>query len=632
MPVDLDRPGGGRIHLMKARKLFAAAAALALIASACGGDDDTTGDATAEDTGSATAEDTGTEPTAEDTGTEPTAEDTGGDMTEDTSGGESTAGQGGDLLLLQWQAPSQANSLLSSGTKDLLAGSLVLEPLAEFAPDGSIVPVLAKAIPSVSDGSISEDLTQITWSLRDDIMWSDGTPFTSADVVFTYEYCINEETGCSNEAFGAVTSVVADDDYTVTITFNDATPYPFVPFVAYTSPVIQQAQFADCVGAAAKSCSDQNFAPVGTGPYMVTELRPEDTVTYTMNPNYRGVADGKPFFGNVTIKGGGDAEAAARSVLEVGDADYGWNLQVAPEILSAMEATGIGHLAAAFASNVEHINLNQTDPYADPPSEGTPHPLFVDNPDLHDALSLAINRDELVTVGYGPAGAPTCDIWPVGAEASTNLDACLTQDIPAANALLDGLGYMDTDGDGVREAPGFGPLEFDYVTSTNAVRQSNQELVKSYWAEIGVKANMTNEDASLFFDGTCASDACIWKFFTPIEMFTNGSSGPDAYGYLKGFRSDQIPTSATSWGGENIARINNPDLDAAIDELATTALDDPAHKDLVIKINDIVSSSGIIPLVYRANNSAFANTIENTGDLNGWDSEYWNIEDWTRTG
>ena len=615
---------------MKARRLFAAAAALALIAGACGGDDDTAeppADAT-DDTG---GEDTGGEDTGgEDTGGEDTGgEDTGG---EDTGGGDSTAGQGGDIVLLQWQAPSQANTLLSSGTKDLLAGSLALEPLAEFAPDGSIVPVLATAIPSVSDGSISEDLTQITWTLRDDILWSDGTPFTAADVVFTYEYCINEETGCSNESFGGVTSVVADDDYTVTITFDAPTPYPFVPFVSYTSTVIQQAQFADCVGAAAKSCSDQNFMPIGTGPYMITELRPEDTLTAVMNPNYRGIPEGKPFFGGLTIKGGGDAEAAARSVLEVGDADYGWNLQVAPEILTSMESAGIGRLESGFASSVEHIILNQTDPYADPPSEGTPHPLFVDNPDLHDALSLAINRDELVAVGYGPAGAPTCNYWPVGAEASTNLDACLTQDIDAANALLDGLGYMDTDGDGVREAPGFGPLEFDYVTSTNAVRQSNQELVQSYWEEIGVKANMKNEDASLFFDGTCASDACIWKFFNPIQMYTNSSSGPDAFGYLKGFRSDQIPTSATSWGGENIARINNPELDAAIDELSTTPLDDPGRTDLVIKINDIVSSSGLIPLIYRANNSAFANSIQGVGDLNGWDSEYWNIEDWVREG
>ena len=625
---------------MKARKYLAAAAALAMIAGACGGDDtdeaepiEASDDA---DTGEEMSEDSGEE-MSEDTGEE-MSEDTGEEMSEDMSedtGDEpaagGTAGAGGEIVLLQWQAPSQANALLSSGTKDLLAGSLVSEPLAEYAPDGSVVPALAASIPSPGDG-ISDDLTQITWTLRDDVVWSDGTPFTAADVVFTYEYCVNEETGCSNEAFGDVTSVVADDDYTVTITFEAPKPYPFVPFVGYTSPIIQQAQFADCVGAAAKSCSDQNFAPIGTGPYMITELRPEDTVTAEMNPNYRGAAEGKPFFSNVTIKGGGDAEAAARSVLEVGDADYAWNLQVAPEILSSMESAGIGRLASGFASSVEHINLNQTDPDADPPSEGTPNPIFVDNPDFHKALSIAINRDELVAVGYGPAGAPTCYYWPLEGENPGNLDDCLTQDIEGANALLDGLGYMDTDGDGVREAPGYGPLEFDYVTSTNAVRQSNQELIKSYWEEIGVVANMQNEDASLFFDGTCASDVCIWKFFTDIEMYTNSSSGPDGSGYLKGFKSDQIPTSATSWGGENIVRINSPELDDLIDQMVAAPIDDPSRLDLIGQVNEFISSQAIIPLIYRANNSAFANTIENTGDLNGWDSEYWNIEEWTRAG
>ncbi len=270
-----------------------------------------------------------------------TAEETGGE------GAGGTAGQGGDLILLQWQAPSQANPLLSIGYQGPARRFARQRAARRVRPRRLDRPGARRRDPDEGNG-ISDDLTQITWTLRDDIVWSDGTPFTSADVVFTYEYCTNEETGCSNETFGDVASVVADDDYTVTITFDAPKPYPFVPFVGYTSPVIQAAQFADCVGAAAKSCSEQNFAPIGTGPYMVTELRPEDTVTYVMNPNYRGAADGQPFFGNVTIKGGGDAEAAARSVLEVGDADYGWNLQVAPEILSGMEAAGNGRLASAL--------------------------------------------------------------------------------------------------------------------------------------------------------------------------------------------------------------------------------------------------------------------------------------------
>ena len=196
------------------KKLIALLAALALIAAACGSDDDSASEETSEETTS--SEESEGEEEEETTTTEAVAAPEGG-----------VAGEGGNLLLLQWQAPSQANSLLSNGTKDLQAGSLVLESLAEYTPQGEIVPALATEIPTTANGGISEDLTTITWTLRDDVLWSDGTPFTSDDVVFTYEYCSDEATGCSVLGFNAVTSVVADDDFTVTVTFEAPTPYPF---------------------------------------------------------------------------------------------------------------------------------------------------------------------------------------------------------------------------------------------------------------------------------------------------------------------------------------------------------------------------------------------------------------------
>jgi peptide/nickel transport system substrate-binding protein len=603
---------------MNITRLLAFLAVLAMVVAACGGG---TGD-----------------------GTTTTAGDGGGDATT-TTAGEPTgttappaggnAGEGGNLLLLQWQAPSQANSYLSTGTKDLLAGSLVLEPLAEFDPAGQPVPVLATELPSVENGGVSEDLTQITWTLQEGLLWSDGSPVTADDVVFTWEYCADEATGCASSGFEGVENVEAVDDLTVTVTFAEPTPYPFLPFVGYTTPVIQRAQFQDCVGADAVACTDQNFQPVGTGPYMVTELRPEDTVLYEMNPNYRGAAEGKPFFGTVEIKGGGDAEAAARSVLEIGEADYAWNLQVAPEILQPMEAAGNGVVLAGFNSSVEHINLNQTDPESDPPSDynegGNPHPVFFENTVLHDALSLAINREEIVAVGYGPTGEPTCNIWPVDpADSPNNADIC-TQDIEAANALLDENGYEDTDGDGVRETPDGIPLEFDYVTSTNAVRQSEQDLIAVYWEQIGVRANMSNEDASLFFDGTAASDVSIWKFFTDIQMYTNSSIGPDAQSYFVDYTCATIPESTNSWGGGNIVRLCNEELDSMFAELSTLNLDDPGRNDLIIQMNDLIVEYAVIPIVNRATVSAFSNAIQGVGDLNGWDTEYWNIEDWTRS-
>ncbi len=73
-------------------------------------------------------------------------------------------------------------------------------------------------------------------------------------------------------------------------------------------------------------------------------------------------------------------------MLEIGEADYAWNLQVAPEILLPMEAAGNGTILAGFTVSVEHINLNQTDPEGDPPSEwmedgSTAHPVRANNPD-----------------------------------------------------------------------------------------------------------------------------------------------------------------------------------------------------------------------------------------------------------
>ncbi len=601
---------------MKLPRLLALLAVLALVVAACGGGGDET--TTTADTGEG--------------GTTTTAEQTPDTTAPPATGAE--AGSGGDLLILQWQAPSQANSLISSGTKDLLAGSLVLEPLAEIAPDGSIVATgLAAEVPTVENGGVAEDFTSITWKLREGVLWSDGTPFTADDVLFTHEYCSDDLTGCTVD-WSKIADVVVVDDYTVTVNFTEPQPYPYgVAFVGYTSPVVQRAQFEGCVGEQASACTDQNFAPIGTGPYMVTDLRPEDTVTYAFNPNYRGNADGQPFFGNITIKGGGDAESAARSVLEIGEADYAWNLQVAPEILLPMEAAGFGSIVTSFTANVEHINLNQTDPWADPPSEfPSQHPVLYQNGEFARALSLAIDRDALVQVGYGPTGTPTCTFWPVGEQATTALDWCLTRDVDTANQILDDLGYADSDGDGIREHPDFGPLSFTYVTSTNAVRQSNQAIIKENWAEIGIDVEMSNQDASLFFDGTSASDFSIWKFFSDMEMFTNGSVTPDAASYLSGFHTREVTTAALGWpANNNMPRFSDAEFDELADKALTLSSTDPEYTDTVKKLQEIIVEKGaIIPLIHRGNVSGISNSIEGFGDPNGWDSEYWNVENWVR--
>jgi peptide/nickel transport system substrate-binding protein len=609
---------------MKRTRLAALFVVLALVAAACGGSSDDTTTTTAAPAGTTTAAPS-TPPTTNTPTTVPPATTAPPTQVE--------AGSGGELLLLQWQAVTHLNPYTGTGTKDIQAAQLVIEPLLEYDFAGNLVPSLVTEIPTVANGGQSADLTTLTYSLLPGVTWSDGTPFTSDDVVFTYEYCTQSD-GCGSAAFSNVVSVVADDELTVTLTFDAPTPWPYVPFVGATEPVVQRAQFSACVGEAFVAC-EHNLRPIGTGPFVVDEMRVDDTVTYVYNQNYRKVDEGKPFFGTATIKGGGTADDAARTVLSTAEADYAWNLQVAPELLNAMEAEGNGVVDVGFNTSVEGIRLNQTNPDGNPPSDyanGTnPNPFFYQNTDLARALSLAIDRTEIAAVAYGAGGGPTCNVWPLtGAQGSTNNDWCLTQDIAEANRILDeDLGYLDTDGDGIRELPDGTPLSWDYITSTNQVRQDTQALVESYWAQIGVEVNMRNEAAGVFFDRS--SDLGIWKFFTDIEMYTNATTGSDAQGYFQARLISEIPESTNDWGGNNITRCAREDYDATWTELSQTGLEDPKRNELIVQLNDMFVEYCMIPLINRGSVSAFSNSLTGYGNVNGWDGEFWNIEDWART-
>lgn len=244
-------------------------------------------------------------------------------------------GADGHLNIIYYQAPSILNPYLSSGTKDIESASLILEPLGRFDEKGEKVPYLAVEIPTLDNGGVSQDLTTITWKLKPGLTWSDGTAVTADDAVFTWQYCTHPEGGCAQAAkFEGVKAVEAVDPQTVRVTFDTPKANPYLPFMGVQSPILQKAQFQDCLGTNAPECTSANFGPIGTGPFVVTDFRPNDVISLKANPHYRDPA--KPAFATVTFKGGGDAAGAARSVLETGEFDYAWNLQLPPEVLEQM--------------------------------------------------------------------------------------------------------------------------------------------------------------------------------------------------------------------------------------------------------------------------------------------------------
>ena len=541
-------------------------------------------------------------------------------------------GADGEVRVFYYQAVSTLNAYLSSGTKDVEAGSLVLEPLAGFDQDGQLFPRLAVDIPTVENGGVSADLTSITWKLKEGLLWSDGTPVTSADVKFTWEYCTAPDGGCAQGAkYEGVAAVETPDDLTVVVKFDGPKPYPYQPFTGGTAPILQKAQFEACVGAAAASCVEQNSKPIGTGPFVVTDFKVNDVVTLEANPNYRDPA--KPAFAKVTVKGGGDALAAASAVMETGEFDYAWNTQINPDQQAQMEAGGKGTFVNAFGTLVERIEINMTDPSpALPEGERStvkhPHPILSDA-NVRKALSMAIDRQTLVDVGYGGAGRPTCNLVPAPAyQASDNTD-CLKQDLEGAKALLEQAGWTDSDGDGIRDKDG-AKLALLYQTSVNAVRQDFQALVKGWWNEIGVEVELKSIDASVFFGGDAASPDTFQKFYADVEMYANNFDGTDAEPYMAQYLCDKIPGPENQWQGENINRFCDPAYDALVKELSTTTGIE-ARGEVVKKLNDMLTkdSNVIIPLVDRGRFSAQSNTLAGFV-MNSWDTELWNVQDWSR--
>ena len=168
---------------------------------------------------------------------------------------------------------------------------------------------------------IPPDFISVTWKLKPGVKWSDGSPFTADDVVFTWAYCEAPGGGCAQAAkFTGVKSVEALDPLTVKVTFTAPTPYPYQAFVGATSPILRKAQFQDCLGPKAPGCTAANFGPIGTGPFEVKAFKPNDSIVYIANENFRD--PDKPAFASVNLKGGGDALSAARAVLETGECDY----------------------------------------------------------------------------------------------------------------------------------------------------------------------------------------------------------------------------------------------------------------------------------------------------------------------
>ena len=353
----------------------------------------------------------------------------------------------------------------------------------EFDETANPVPVLVNELPSVDNGGITEGGRVITLKLRDGMAWSDGTPLTADDFLFTYEMVINPaNTVAQVSPYDQLESVSASDPLTVVMTFKE-------PFASWLGTIwrgllpkhVLQPVF-DAEGTLDNAA--WNRAPtVGCGPFTFSEWESGSFARFVANDKYwRGVPKASEIFVRFVPD-----DASQIAALKAGDGDLGtfFAYSDVPEL----EAAGI-KVVKSFSGYNEgfYFFLN--------PEKA--HPALLDLRVRH-AIAYALNRQKLTEDLLLGLTVPAATLW----DNTPYVDPSISPypyDPEKAKQLLDEAGWVDSDGDGVRDKDGVA-LQLTYGTTTREVRQDTQAVFQQELEAVGIKVDLQNFDPDIFFSG-----------------------------------------------------------------------------------------------------------------------------------
>lgn len=541
-------------------------------------------------------------------------------------------GSGGEVRILQWQAPSQLNGMVATGDKDNLASGLVQESLMVRLADGVLAPQLIEHIPSVANGDLADDLTSVTYRLQPGILWSDGEPLTTADIEFTVTWALEPDNAAVLfNMYDAIESMDVQDEHVITLHFKDPNPTWADMMTGMGSSVIIPKHVLED---ADQTATDAFRAkPVGTGAYVVDQFSANDQVTYVLNENYR--HPNKPYFDKVLLKGGGDAQSAARATIQTGEFDYGWNLAVEPQLLADMESPdNPGELVVYGGLTIERMNFNFSDPNTEVDGQrsemNTPNPVISDLA-VRQAIRLGTDRELMSEQFYfGPPDEPAVQNVLSGIPSMESPNTELVYDPDAAIALLDDAGWVM---DGEFRAKDGVPLQLHHYTTSSAVRQKIQAVFKQNMADIGIDVTIEAVDSSIFFDNAAGNEQNNSHFQQDINEFASGVGAPPPVSYMirwyAGPDRREVAQKSNLWAGRNLQRYINDEYDALY-ETARIEPDPAKSAEMFIELNDILfDDCAVLPLVrYGSKGGVNKRLNKENLALSGYEFSYWNIANW----
>lgn len=480
----------------------------------------------------------------------------------------------GTVTITFVQEPDNLNPMYTDMSFSGYLRPFYLKPSWDFDENGNPVPVLAKEIPSLENGGLSEDGLTVTIKLRDDIKWSDGEPLTADDYVFTYEMIMSDKnTPLSRYPYeNYVTSVVAQDPTTVVITFNK-------PFAAWLTSIfywvlpkhVLQPVFE---AEGTLDTAEWNRNPtVGVGPFMFSEWETGSHLTFVANPDWIQPPKLEQIFVRIVPD-----DAAQEAAILAGDTDIG--VFLSSDQIEKLEATGKVKVVAVTSGYNEAWFLNV--------NPATARPFMLEK-DVRKAIALATDRFTIVNDLLDPEINPVnVTYWDGTPPYQTDTLEPYPYDPEGAKALLDAAGWVDSDGDGIRDKVINGKkvdLIVRYITNQRELRKNVQAVVEQQWKLVGIGAELVNYSSDVFWNGYNDGGPQALGLYDIAEFSSVQDSYPDPDA-SSGWTCDQIVSAENPDGGNNQGYCN-PEIDKLMAEQATT-LDPVKRKELYNQIEQII--------------------------------------------
>jgi peptide/nickel transport system substrate-binding protein len=478
-------------------------------------------------------------------------------------------------------------------------------------------------------------------------MWSDGTPLTAADSVYSFNLQADPDTTVSKYVIERTASYEATDDVTVVWTglpgYKDATY-----FVNFYGPSPEHI-WGQYTAAELLEVVDAEGLYVGYGPYIINEWVKGDNISLTKNPNYFRADEGLPKFENLIYRMVGENSNANIAAILSGECDVvdqTSHLDDQSELLLELQAAGQVNPTFVTGTVWEHADFNITPldgaGFAGLDTDGDGQGPFGDIR-LRQAVAMCMDRQAVVdTVMFGQSVVLDTYIPPEHPLFATDVKSW-PFDVEAASALLDEIGWLDDDGDpatprvasGVTGVPDGTPLEFSYGTTSATQRQQATQVMAESMALCGMKVNLEYYPASEWFaDGP---DGALFGRRTDLGQFA-WLTGVEPSCNL--YQTENIPGDPTEinpytgklytfgWGGQNQTGWSNPEFDQVCNAALQSLPGQDAYVDNHIKAQELFGENlPVVPLYLRLKLAAtrpdFCNFIMDPTN----NSEMWNVEE-----